>query len=90
MVADLLQVDTSVTTVPTRARMGEFELMSYPSIYDPSSDLAGQFDVTAPPTTLGGRSRPCRVAAAGRHPAALTLEPGAGTPAQSLRAPPHC
>ena len=24
----------------------------YPSIYDPSSDLAGQFDVTAPPTTL--------------------------------------
>jgi hypothetical protein len=24
----------------------------YPSIYDPSSDLAGQFDVAAPPTTL--------------------------------------
>jgi thiol-disulfide isomerase/thioredoxin len=24
----------------------------YPSIYDPSSDLAGQFDVAAPPTSL--------------------------------------
>jgi thiol-disulfide isomerase/thioredoxin len=26
--------------------------VTYPSIFDPSSDLAGQFDVAAPPTTL--------------------------------------
>jgi hypothetical protein len=26
--------------------------VKYPSIFDPSSDLAGQFDVAAPPTTL--------------------------------------
>jgi thiol-disulfide isomerase/thioredoxin len=26
--------------------------VTYPSIFDPSSDLAGQFDVSAPPTTL--------------------------------------
>jgi thiol-disulfide isomerase/thioredoxin len=33
--------------------------VSYPSIFDPSSDLAGQFDVAAPPTTLvaDGRGR---------------------------------